>query len=53
MQCRKEGHRPIKCKQLEEWEALLKGKNSDFIDEAWIKLNTKKCPNCNVDIEKN
>jgi len=31
----------------------MQGKDSGKIDEAWIKLNTKKCPHCKTDIEKN
>jgi ariadne-1 len=29
------------------------GNTSDEIDKAWISLNTKPCPKCKLNIEKN
>jgi len=52
-QCREEAHRPLSCSKFKEWMNLIGGKNSDEIDSLWIKLNTKKCPKCKIDIEKN
>ncbi|KAL4432057.1 hypothetical protein ABPG74_017793 [Tetrahymena malaccensis] len=51
--CRDEAHRPLNCQKMKEWNSLVGGKTSETIDQLWIKLNTKKCPKCKVDIEKN
>ena len=47
--CGEEGHDPCSCQQLSDW-------NEKCMNESetanWILVNTKKCPNCNVRIEK-
>lgn len=37
---------------LKDWLSLIGGKQ-DLLNELWIKKNTKKCPKCHIDIEKN
>lgn len=48
--CGHEGHRPADCELVDKW--LLKN-NTDAENVNWIIANTKKCPKCNVFIEKN
>ena len=50
--CEKEAHMPAKCEQFANWLSLILGKNTK-VDELWIKIHTKKCPQCKVAIEKN
>ena len=51
-QCRDIAHRPLKCEKFKKWMSMVGGKD-DSLNEGWIKKNTKKCPKCNVSIEKN
>lgn len=48
--CQQENHLPASCELIEKWN--LKN-NSESENISWIKINTKKCPSCNVSIEKN
>lgn len=48
--CGNEGHRPASCDVVEQW--LLKN-STDSENVNWIIANTKRCPKCNVHIEKN
>ncbi|KRX08968.1 hypothetical protein PPERSA_08171 [Pseudocohnilembus persalinus] len=52
-QCQKEAHRPVNCQKLLQWLDLIQGKNQENLNNAWIAVNTKKCPQCKVDIQKN
>lgn len=52
MSCEKEAHMPAKCDQFALWLNLIMGKNAK-VDELWMQLHTKKCPQCKVNIEKN
>ncbi|EFA86719.1 hypothetical protein PPL_00524 [Heterostelium album PN500] len=49
--CGQETHFPATCKQIEDWK-LLKSKD-EGLNFSWLNQNTKKCPNCKIDIEKN
>jgi len=48
--CGQEGHRPADCETVEKW--FLKN-STDAENVNWIIANTKKCPKCNIFIEKN
>lgn len=48
--CQQENHLPASCELIEKWN--LKN-NSESENVSWIKVNTKKCPGCNISIEKN
>ena len=48
--CNKEGHTPIDCEKVKEWEKKCK---DDSETANWIASNTKDCPKCGVPIEKN
>ena len=48
--CVKKAHRPIHCDILQKWFDRIK--NGDDTD-SWIKLNTKQCPKCKTNIQKN
>lgn len=48
--CLKEGHRPCDCDMLERWDKLSKEEDANIL---WLKCNTKECPNCKKNIEKN
>lgn len=37
---------------FKEWIGLVGGKR-EYLNDLWIKKNTKKCPKCKTDIEKN
>ena len=50
--CRKEGHEPLPCSLYQQWEAS-KEQKIDRLNSAWLGANTKKCPGCKVDIQKN
>ncbi len=48
--CSAEGHQPATCQQVRMWDK----KNSDEGENmTWIQANTKPCPKCHVNIEKN
>ena len=50
--CLEESHIPCDCEMAKQWVEFTKDKGSgeDFV---WIKENTKKCPKCQLPIEKN
>jgi ariadne-1 len=50
--CKKEAHRPLVCKLYGKWKVELSDTN-DELNELWKMKNTKKCPKCKTDIEKN
>ncbi|ETO18077.1 ariadne-like ubiquitin ligase [Reticulomyxa filosa] len=48
--CKQESHFPASCEVARKWNT----KNSDEAENLqWILAKTKKCPKCNVPIEKN
>lgn len=49
--CLKKAHRPIHCDLLQKWLDKCAGGDDD--STLWIKLNTKHCPKCKVQIQKN
>lgn len=49
-QCGKQWHEPIQCAILTEWE---KKNQDESMNGKWILANTKECPNCKSNIEKN
>ena len=65
--CLEESHIPCNCEMVKKWNSFQKKlykKYSDLIktrdgnlkyldDYNWIKNNTKKCPKCQISIEKN
>jgi len=50
--CRAEAHRPLNCDLFSKWLELTGG-SGEQLNKLWILKNTKKCPKCKVDIEKN
>ena len=50
--CLEESHVPCDCEMAKSWKESTKEKGSgeDFI---WMKENTKNCPRCGLNIEKN
>lgn len=58
--CKLEGHEPVSCKAKQNWNKFVddykakKGKFALSLETIkWIRSNTKKCPECNVNIQKN
>lgn len=52
--CSLSAHRPLSCQLYENWNSLVTGKyNNSNLDELWAQVNTKKCPKCHNNIEKN
>ena len=49
-QCAQPWHDPIKCILLLQWHKRL---FDDSQTVVWLKVNTKSCPKCKVNIEKN
>jgi len=49
--CRNVAHRPLKCDQFAKWRGAV-GKE-DVSNYSWILENSKPCPKCRVNIEKN
>jgi len=43
-------HRPVTCKWAKQWTIKC---SSDAENATWILANTKRCPNCDTQIEKN
>lgn len=50
--CKEDAHKPLSCEKLEKWRETLGGADTDD-NKAWIKLNSKSCPGCKTNIEKN
>ena len=48
--CGKNAHRPCSCEMVYFWDMK---NNSESENILWLKANTKPCPNCNKNIEKN
>ena len=48
--CKKEEHVPASCKYLELW---LEKEKADSENLTWLKANTKPCPKCQCNVEKN
>jgi ariadne-1 len=48
--CHELSHDPVECSLLREW---AKVKAEDFEVQSWILHNTKPCPKCRVNIQKN
>lgn len=56
MRCKKAGHEPISCENNKSWGVSLQELNGEIdkrMSDIWIKKNTKKCPECDSDIQKN
>ncbi|CAF1066519.1 unnamed protein product [Adineta ricciae] len=49
-QCSQPWHDPIKCVLLSQWNKKLFDDTQTIV---WLKVNTKICPKCRVNIEKN
>jgi len=45
--CKEEPHEPARCSDMAEWNAIVES------SELWVLKNTKKCPSCHANIEKN
>lgn len=50
IRCAEEGHMPASCNHVFLW---LEKEKSDSENLGWIKANTKPCPKCGSNIEKN
>ena len=50
--CSSKGHEPLNCQMAKDW-ASSASKIEDQLNTAWIKSNSKPCPSCKVDIQKN
>eukprot|EP01017_Pseudomicrothorax_dubius_P048240 TRINITY_DN8750_c0_g1_i1.p1 TRINITY_DN8750_c0_g1~~TRINITY_DN8750_c0_g1_i1.p1 ORF type:complete len:304 (-),score=40.12 TRINITY_DN8750_c0_g1_i1:229-1140(-) len=50
--CSSEGHLPLACDAFVQWKYLNKGKYGNISDKG-IRLNTKSCPYCKINIQKN
>merc|ERR1719320_1097450 len=49
-ECKGDAHAPCSCNQLRKWVKLYSAEGENT---TWIMANTKKCPKCRVNIEKN
>jgi len=49
--CGGQDHEPVSCSMLKEWN--LKNSHGEAETARWILLNTKSCPQCHRQIEKN
>ena len=52
LKCGSPGHEPLTCEMYADWDKNLQDV-LDSLDANWKKKNTKKCPKCGVDIQKN
>jgi len=55
-ECKETAHAPCSCNQLKRWNELKESEGENRTGNTaamWITANTKKCPNCKVNIEKN
>lgn len=48
-ECHENSHDPVPCQMLKEWAAV---KADDLEAQEWILRNTKPCPGCKINIEK-
>jgi ariadne-1 len=63
--CGESVHWPLTCERLDKWNEKVREEIGEVVDEngdgdlndlaqkLWIKANTRPCPSCNVNIEKN
>jgi ankyrin repeat protein len=63
--CGETVHWPLTCERLQKWNEKIQeeigevnedresGDFNDLAQKMWIKANTRPCPSCNVNIEKN
>ena len=52
--CKEGAHVPLDCKSRELFNEKMNSESGVSDDnELWRKVNTKKCPKCNIDIQKN
>ena len=52
MCCRKRAHEPLNCAMHGEWSRSIE-KILDTLNASWKKNNSRPCPKCAVDIQKN
>lgn len=52
LKCGGAGHEPLNCKMFADWDDNLQDV-LDSLNADWKKKNTKTCPKCKVDIQKN
>jgi ariadne-1 len=52
MKCKTVGHEPLNCSMFHDWDKNLQTV-LDTLNNNWKKNNTKSCPGCKTDIEKN
>ena len=50
--CLEESHVPCECEMMKLWRESIKEKGSGQ-DYIWMRENTKNCPKCGINIEKN
>lgn len=50
--CSKVAHEPLSCPMFEDW-GNSSGSIQDKLNSDWKKHNTKSCPGCHIDIQKN
>lgn len=50
--CQEDFHRGLTCKQRQVQKLMESGNKEAAMTELWKQSRTKKCPNCNVAIEK-
>jgi ariadne-1 len=48
--CAEEAHRPVSCADLKRWKVK---NTAECENVTWIMANTKPCPKCQINIEKN
>jgi hypothetical protein len=48
--CKKEAHQPVDCQTVQDWSFK---NSSESENMTWIMANTKACPKCEANIEKN
>lgn len=52
LRCGEPGHEPVSCDDFKGWVDNLDSK-VDKLSKTWISQNTKPCPKCKVDTDKN
>lgn len=53
--CKLDGHEPLDCSMMESWKKNIDmlSQINDQLNKKWKETNTKQCPSCKADIEKN
>lgn len=51
LRCSNYGHEPLDCNSFREWEDNLE-KKKDKLSGFWMSTHTKKCPKCDINVEK-